>query len=74
MEVEHLAGMAKLFCGLGYHYDHLMLSGSDASVALIEGVLAITSHPDEEVHDNTFDFRRGTCTHSWRSSGVKWSV
>ena len=56
MEVEHLAGMARLFCDLGYHYDHLMLSASDTSAALIEGVLAITSHPDEEVHDHTFDF------------------
>ena len=49
-------GLARLFCDLGCFHEDLILTQDEMSSTLIGAILAVTSDPDEDVHQHVFDF------------------
>ena len=56
VDEDRKPGLARLFCDLGFFHEELVLTQDEMSSALIGAILAVTSDPDEDVHQHVFDF------------------
>jgi len=52
---ERTIGMARVLCDLAGYHEDLLLTETDLSVTLLEAILAVTSCPDEDINQHSFE-------------------
>lgn len=56
LDDEIALGLARLFSDLGCHHEDKLLLQSETATTLLRGILAVTTHPENDVRQHAFDF------------------
>lgn len=56
LDDDKMTALARLICELGCALEDAMLAPSETSEALLDAILAVTSHPENDIHQHTFEF------------------